>query len=235
MNITEHIIGFDVRYAIDDDFFIKRISTTLPDTKTPRSYDRNIWPSRFRDPEAADLPSDPRKTNFRERQIPAGDKMPVFTKYSERHFNIRLWENLGNMMLRYRPRRDIDQIAAFTIFHFDKRIANCRDEDIFSSNDWKWFCTFYYDLIMPKIIKKNEWRFLGYETINDCGESVFSYKSETCSHILTRNKYNEFGLLSEFEQSFNDCRDLNANDSCHCPFFIIGVYEAIDMARLSFT
>jgi hypothetical protein len=238
--MKEFLIGFDIRHPIDEIEIADRIVRHFPHVEEPRAMDTRIWPSMFRSPLPSDLPADPVQTNFHQQRNDSSDgRLPVYGDYARKFIYCKLWENLGNMLLRYPFDFDDEEVAAFTIFRFDEpKIyaygdVNFHDRvDIFESTYWNTRYEYYKDLVTPTALNKEEWRFLGYDSSAQSG--ILHMDAEELSwHGITARR-NRYGLLDDFATALQECVILNDKDRDHDAYLIIGVYQAIDRENLSF-
>lgn len=236
MKIEENIIGYDIRAIAENGKTTAQVIRGFPGVKLPRSYDYDVWPSRFRSPLLSEYPADPKKTNFRNPHYVSVDgKFPVYPEYAERYNNTKLWENMGNMLLRYTFDTTKDVIVAFSLFKFDSPIIYTYDYvnyggkvNIFDSVDWKVFCEYYKEIITPKHIIKKQWIFKGYEVSN--GESILMYEDDIFKRLFVR--VNEFGLMTSLDDAIRICEAYNDEVRNHGAYLIYGIYEAISADEL---
>ncbi len=236
---TEHLLGFDIRHELEDIRPLDFLHNFDPNITKPRGYSTSAWPSRFRTPISTDYPADPLKTNFREPINTTSDGLfPVYPEYSENFDSIFLWENLGNMLLYYNPNPKQDAIAAFTAFEFDTPEILAYDMNdgceinIFKSTLWSVYISMTADMVTPNKLYKEQWRFLGYDVSN--GETIFEHDADFIKYVGDIAKRNTYGLFEDMNDAIRTCIEYNKYDRNGFPAFIFGIYEAIDINKLSF-
>ena len=236
---TEHLLGFDIRHELEDIRPLDFLHEFDPAIVKPRGYSTLWWPSRFRTPTSADYPADPLKTNFREPSSTTHDGLfPVFPEYSENYDSIFLWENLGNMLLYYKPNCNTDTVAAFTAFEFDEPEILAYDMNdgceinIFKSTLWAVYMSMTNNLITPLILHKEQCEFIGYDVSN--GETILEHDNDFIQHVGKIGKRNQYGLFNDINDAIHTCLEYNKYDRYGFPAFVFGIYEAVDITQLSF-
>ena len=239
MNRQEHLLGFDIRYECDVSYVWDIIKQAYPGVTHPRSYDRHIWPSRFRDHTAEDGPDDPlRACLHRPPSHDAQGKCIVYSHMVERRYFINLWENLGSMLLYHTVRPGVDTVAAFTLVAPDSPGILCDGSERYFNEELASSVSFAYpESKTPTALPAQEWRFLGYEVVSDMAGGLFRQGPDFLDGLpmpVSGPGYrNAYGLVENFAHVLEECRFVNAADPDHCPYFIYGIYEARDVNRLT--
>ncbi len=238
MNVQEYIIGFDIRYECETEYIWNVIKHDFPQVTSPRSYDNYAWPSRFRAALQKDPPYDPVKTNFRSpsRYDDAG-KYIVYGEMSETYYWYDLWTNLGDMLLYNPLNLDVDTVAAFTLVSFTGTAIACKGDPFMFIEDLASTVSMMESFPKtPAKLHPDEWQFLGYETMwNGMSGGLFCQGIGFYNGLPIKSHRNKYGLVESFDEILDECRIINEADPQHCPYFIFGVYEAIDVSKLSLT
>ena len=256
INMKEALIGFDIRFDQCSSSFKNNFSE-FSNIHQPRLRYNRIWQSRFYST-GMSAHDTLKASNFREPvgkafyetfmhnslQRPEKDsfeRIGIPFEYSWGINNLELWESLQNMLCRYKPQRGIDSVAAFTVVDIvGPHPIMCQDEDIVHSSK-----RHFLDpgpLLENKEmlnIHSGSWNLLGYDVGSHSGYSplfdvhtILPELEEIEGYKAWENR-NSYALFSRLEDALHECRLVNAYDNDDCPYFIWGVYEALNFGPFS--
>lgn len=235
MNRQEYLLGFDIRYESDVPYVLDIINQAYPGVTHPRSYDRHIWPSRFRGHTVEDGPDDPLRACLHSPPThDAQGKCIVYNHMEERRYFLSLWENLGSMLLYHTVQPGVDTVAAFTLVLPEAPGILCDGSERYFNEELASAVSFAHaESKTPTALPAQEWRFLGYEVMSKMAGGLFRQGPGFYDGLPMPGQRNAYGLVENFVHALEECRLINAADPDHCPYFIYGIYEARNVNRLT--
>lgn len=232
------LIGYDVRFGeIAKEF--QWITEKYKSIQRVYSRYDHVWRSRF--VQGGVLEQELRNTNFREPHPTVPRVIPMHLEYSEQYYLTWLWGNLGSMLCRYQVMPSIDTVVAFTLQDVSAYPDLICKEDMLQDimQDSVLVHRAIEDEDNPLKIYTEQWRFAGYDIGDDTGYSPLFYDTDMIDELASIEKYNAWGtrnkegLFDSLDDAVTECRLVNAYDHFDCPYFIWGVYLAVNPERLT--